>query len=174
MVARARRHKDWGAAARDPYGVMGEEGQCHLRSRQTIRREANRATKAILPPHSGASPGPEVRVPTFPPSGAAIRTSLRDPPVTSSGWVVTLFSGSEAPRFLPLDCAPWHGWWRLPTRRVASPRRRRSTPLGFALAELGRRVLLVDLDPQACLTYLGRHRPRRPRTIRCTTCSSAR
>jgi len=25
--------------------------------------------------------------------------------------------------------------------------------LGFALAELGRRVLLVDLDPQACLTY---------------------
>ena len=24
---------------------------------------------------------------------------------------------------------------------------------GFALAELGRRVLLVDLDPQACLTY---------------------
>jgi chromosome partitioning protein len=25
--------------------------------------------------------------------------------------------------------------------------------LGFALAEMGRRVLLVDLDPQACLTY---------------------
>jgi len=25
--------------------------------------------------------------------------------------------------------------------------------LGYALAELGRRVLLVDLDPQACLTY---------------------
>jgi chromosome partitioning protein len=25
--------------------------------------------------------------------------------------------------------------------------------LGFALAELGRRVLLIDLDPQACLTY---------------------
>lgn len=25
--------------------------------------------------------------------------------------------------------------------------------LGFALAELGRRVLLVDLDPQACLTF---------------------
>lgn len=25
--------------------------------------------------------------------------------------------------------------------------------LGFALAELGRQVLLVDLDPQACLTY---------------------
>ena len=25
--------------------------------------------------------------------------------------------------------------------------------LGFALAQLGRRVLLVDLDPQACLTY---------------------
>jgi len=25
--------------------------------------------------------------------------------------------------------------------------------VGFALAELGRRVLLVDLDPQACLTY---------------------
>jgi len=25
--------------------------------------------------------------------------------------------------------------------------------LGYALAESGRRVLLVDLDPQACLTY---------------------
>src|SRR5271157_1678067 len=25
--------------------------------------------------------------------------------------------------------------------------------LGYALAELGRRVLLVDLDPQACLTF---------------------
>ena len=25
--------------------------------------------------------------------------------------------------------------------------------LGYALTELGRRVLLVDLDPQACLTY---------------------
>jgi len=25
--------------------------------------------------------------------------------------------------------------------------------IGFALAEMGRRVLLVDLDPQACLTY---------------------
>ncbi|HXQ62783.1 MAG TPA: ParA family protein [Acidimicrobiales bacterium] len=25
--------------------------------------------------------------------------------------------------------------------------------LGYALAELGRRVLLIDLDPQACLTY---------------------
>ena len=32
--------------------------------------------------------------------------------------------------------------------------------LGVALAELGDRVLLVDLDPQACLTYSRRARPR--------------
>jgi len=31
--------------------------------------------------------------------------------------------------------------------------------LGVALSELGRRVLLVDLDPQACLTFSLGHDP---------------
>ena len=37
--------------------------------------------------------------------------------------------------------------------------------LGAALAELGHRVLLVDLDPQACLTFSLGHRPRGPRAL---------
>ena len=35
--------------------------------------------------------------------------------------------------------------------------------LGIALARLGDRVLLVDLDPQACLTFSTGPRPRRAR-----------
>ena len=47
----------------------------------------------------------------------------------------------------------WRAWSRSRTRRAASARRRRSTRLGAALAAPAPRVLLVDLDPQACLTY---------------------
>ena len=31
--------------------------------------------------------------------------------------------------------------------------------LGAAMVDAGRRVLLVDLDPQGCLTFLARPRP---------------
>ena len=44
--------------------------------------------------------------------------------------------------------------------------------LGVASAELGRRTLVVDLDPQACLTFSLGFDPD-PWTARCTTCSSA-
>ena len=43
--------------------------------------------------------------------------------------------------------------------------------VGLALADLGERVLLVDLDPQACLTFALGLEPERARR-RCTTCSS--
>ena len=43
--------------------------------------------------------------------------------------------------------------------------------LGVASAEVGRRTLVVDLDPQACLTYSWASIPT-PSTARSTTCSS--
>ena len=49
------------------------------------------------------------------------------------------------------------------TRRAASARPRPTINLGAALAEYGRKVLLVDFDPQASLTVGLGHQPQRPR-----------
>ena len=43
--------------------------------------------------------------------------------------------------------------------------------LGAALAEYGRRVLLVDFDPQGALSVGPGRQPARPRPVRSTTCS---
>ena len=68
---------------------------------------------------------------------------------------------------------PWLVSWPSPTRRAASAKTTTVHTLGAALAELGERVLLVDLDPQACLTYSARSRPRGARAARSTTCCRA-
>ena len=49
--------------------------------------------------------------------------------------------------------APWRACSRWRTRRAASARRPRCTRSAPRSRKPGQRVLLVDLDPQACLTY---------------------
>ncbi len=49
--------------------------------------------------------------------------------------------------------APWRRCSRLRTRRAVSERRQPCTRSVLRSARTEARVLLVDLDPQACLTY---------------------
>ena len=68
--------------------------------------------------------------------------------------------------------APWPVSWPSPTRRAGWPRPPPCTRSAPRWPSSSDRVLLVDLDPQACLTYSVGLDPERLRR-RCTTCCSA-
>ena len=133
-----------------------------------------------LGPAPGARKAPATRHPNRPgwgrrPSGVAPERravpALRGTQRGRPSWLSKL-APARGPAGPPPAPAPPSS--PSPTRRAASPRPPRSPRSGAAFAEQGKRVLLVDLDAQACLTFSLGVDPDDGRDLASTRCCSAR